>query len=277
MTITTWILLSFWAVAGTTIVVGRILLWLSGPPPGRRLGATIHTQPVLSRPEPCPRCSFEAFRLGALSHCSLLDSSGRHSSGWLLTGSCTACGARLQRWDDRPWEPDTEPVPHPEAPQPEPSPWQTRYISDPPERSAILILDDSADRFRAFRAAVDPEIQIVWWRDAHQMIRDLPRYLRFASVVSLDHDLYPQPGAADPGDGLLVARHLATLPPACPVIIHSSNSEQASLMRSELELAGWSCSTVMPFGDRWTHEWAMLTIERMRPGDVREREQQPTA
>jgi hypothetical protein len=53
------------------------------------------------------------------------------------------------------------------------------------------------------------------------MLAECENYLENASLISLDHDLNPQPGVAgDPGTGFEVANHLAGYLPLCPVIEH---------------------------------------------------------
>jgi hypothetical protein len=72
------------------------------------------------------------------------------------------------------------------------------------------------------------------------MIRELPDCLQSAALLSLDHDLYRlHADDPDPGCGRDVANFLATRKPACPVIIHSTNTDAAWGMRNELAAAGW--------------------------------------
>lgn len=97
------------------------------------------------------------------------------------------------------------------------------------------------------------------WRDAHEMIAHFRREGLTPALISLDHDLYPDDGAPDPGDGLDVARYLATIPPCCPAIIHSSNVTRGDQMEGELELAGWLVTRVAPFGTDWIeNDWSVV-------------------
>lgn len=160
-------------------------------------------------------------------------------------------------------------------------------MSDP----AVLILDDDnrrVDRFRRVVADMKPRPEVHVWHTAHGMIRDLDKHLSDAAVLSLDHDLEPLDAASraaqlrelrgttreiggkssipggtstsprdDPGDGLDVARHLAGLSPACPVILHSSNADRTERMIGTLDLAGWRTVRVPPWGDDWIEvHWA---------------------
>ena len=97
------------------------------------------------------------------------------------------------------------------------------------------------------------------------MIREVDQYLHEARIISLDHDLYPPGGQShDPGDGLDVAKHLASLVPCCPVIIHSSNADRAHMMQGEFELGGWSCRRVLPFGSDWIEKnWCWVVREML--------------
>jgi hypothetical protein len=123
----------------------------------------------------------------------------------------------------------------------------------------IVILEDEQprmDRFIPTIQAIDTELKIVRWFDAHTMVREVDTALSDACLISLDHDLYI---GEDPGDGMDVANHLATLTRCCPVIVHSSNTDRGRAMVGELEYAGWQCHRVLPFGDDWVEtEWCNL-------------------
>ena len=119
----------------------------------------------------------------------------------------------------------------------------------------ILILEDNKDRIRNFKSAVKSlggNFSERIWFDASNMIKDLPTVLNQACLISLDHDLNPQPNViADPGTGLEVAEFLAKHSPVCPVLIHSTNYEKAWSMHNELRFAGWLVDRVGPIGDDW--------------------------
>ena len=119
----------------------------------------------------------------------------------------------------------------------------------------ILILEDNEDRIRSFQSAVKSlgeNFSVRIWFDAPNMIADLPSILNQACLISLDHDLNPQPNiTADPGTGLEVAEFLAKQEPICPVLIHSTNHEKAWSMHNELRFAGWLVDRIGPIGDDW--------------------------
>jgi hypothetical protein len=119
----------------------------------------------------------------------------------------------------------------------------------------ILILEDNEGRIRNFQSAVkflNGNFSQQIWFDAPSMISDLPSFLDRAVLISLDHDLNPQPNIlADPGTGLEVAEFLAKQKPICPVIIHSTNYEKAWSMHNELRFGGWIVERVGPIGDDW--------------------------
>jgi hypothetical protein len=125
----------------------------------------------------------------------------------------------------------------------------------------LLLLEDNLERVECFTAAfrrIDPRMELRLWRDAGRMIRELPTVLSAARIISLDHDLEPE-GSEDPGTGGDVALHLVALPPSCPVLIHSANSERAAWMMDLFESAGWECHRVPPLGDDWIEEdWRRL-------------------
>lgn len=129
--------------------------------------------------------------------------------------------------------------------------------------SPILILDDDEIRLERFTRIINeisPRSPVRCWRDANKMMGEAAAYLSGARLISLDHDLYPVGQAGgDPGDGLMVAKFLASRPPQCPVIVHSSNGDRATMMIGELEFAGWNVRRVAPLGSDWVENyWAAV-------------------
>src|SRR5580698_736339 len=98
----------------------------------------------------------------------------------------------------------------------------------------ILILEDNGERIAGFEAVVaklGERFELKLWRDAHAMINECDKYFPTACLISLDHDLNPLPFTTDdPGTGLDVAKFLAECRPVCPVMIHSTNADQANSM-----------------------------------------------
>lgn len=119
----------------------------------------------------------------------------------------------------------------------------------------ILLLEDNDERIAAFQktvAALGDGFDLKIWRDAHSMIAECEVFFGTTALISLDHDLNPQPGATqDPGTGLDVAKFLAECRPVCAVIIHSTNSDRAYSMHNELRFAEWNAERVGPIGDDW--------------------------
>ncbi len=118
----------------------------------------------------------------------------------------------------------------------------------------LLMLEDDEDRLIRFRRTLrlmDLGLELRVWADANVMMREVISYLPLARLISLDHDLEPQEGRGDPGDGLMVAKFLVAQPIRCEVIIHSSNTERAIWMSGEFQLAGWRSCRVPPIGDDW--------------------------
>jgi hypothetical protein len=125
----------------------------------------------------------------------------------------------------------------------------------------------NAERVRRFTEAlrrIEPAVELRIWRDAWQMIRDVEAVLPAARLLSLDHDLDPEPGATqDPGTGWEVAKFLAALPPVCPVVIHTSNGERAAWMCGEFELGGWKHYRVPPLGEDWIERDWRRVVRRL--------------
>jgi hypothetical protein len=85
----------------------------------------------------------------------------------------------------------------------------------------LLMLEDNPERLERFAAvlrALDPELPLRAWRDAHAMIREAGPLLPSAALISLDHDLEAEPSGPDPGDGYLVAQWLVAQPVVRPVM-----------------------------------------------------------
>ena len=132
----------------------------------------------------------------------------------------------------------------------------------------ILILEDNDERLAGFQKAVaglGGGFELRVWRDAHSMMSECAEFFRSAALISLDHDLNPQPGvAADPGTGMDVARFLGDFPPVCPVLIHSSNTDRAYSMFNELRFAGWVVDRAGPLGTEWiATTWSRRVRELM--------------
>ena len=119
----------------------------------------------------------------------------------------------------------------------------------------VLILEDNEERIREFTvavAALGSGFQLRIWRDAPAMLSESPTYFAETCLISLDHDLTPQPGSTqDPGTGLDVAASLAKHKPFCPVIIHTSNYERRWSMHNEFRFGGWTSEIVAPLGEGW--------------------------
>jgi hypothetical protein len=126
----------------------------------------------------------------------------------------------------------------------------------------IVILEDNADRAAEMRAVLhefDSKIQISFFDNAMAFCAQLKQIVGGAALISLDHDLGATRNVngrvVDPGVGRDVSRELAKQRPRCPVIIHSTNVAGAPGMRQDLTDAGWTVSTVVPYGNlTWVRE-----------------------
>lgn len=129
----------------------------------------------------------------------------------------------------------------------------------------ILMLEDNEERLERFARVlhgINPELTLKVWRDAHAMIREIAQCLPSAALISLDHDLEPELGCPDPGDGYMVAQWLVTQPIVRPVIVHSSNTERSLWMAGEFDLAGWKHWRVAPIGDDWIElDWKQMVLK----------------
>ncbi len=121
-------------------------------------------------------------------------------------------------------------------------------------RRTILILEDDAERVRGFERAVaslGQSFGLRIWSDAPSMIAEAPTWFGGTCLISLDHDLQPMAGEAEPGTGLDVAEFLSLHPPLCPTILHTSNSDGRMSMHTRLRAGGWTVATVSPREVDW--------------------------
>jgi ADP-ribosylglycohydrolase len=139
----------------------------------------------------------------------------------------------------------------------------------------LLLLEDNAERITAFEEVL-PELGSDWkmkvWRDAPTMLAECEDYFADTHLISLDHDLNPQPGAiGDPGTGLEVAKLFASHFPFCPVIIHSTNADRAWSMHNELRFGSWIVERFGPIGDDWFRKlWLPKALELLTNSPRRE-------
>lgn len=123
----------------------------------------------------------------------------------------------------------------------------------------VLILEDDDGRRQRFtKAAASLGLDVVYWHDAHEMIRAFESARHDCRLISLDCDLIPPDGSETWGDGILVADYLSTLAPVAPVIVHSTNRDGSRTMMALLRDAGWGVHRVAPIGDDWIErDWRM--------------------
>lgn len=132
----------------------------------------------------------------------------------------------------------------------------------------ILLLEDMEHRVVAFRAAVAklPDVEMILWRDAGAMIRDLPDHLSTASIISLDHDLLPAKGCrTDPGTGMDVCKALAKQKPSCPVLLHTANYIKVWSMMNELTFSKWDVHRTPPvrMDEKWIESVWLPRIKKL--------------
>ncbi len=130
----------------------------------------------------------------------------------------------------------------------------------------LLMLEDDAERTTQFETALStlpnpPALQV--WADAHRMIAEAPALMPHAKLISLDHDLIPEDGMPDPGDGYSVVQWLTSQPYIRPVIIHTSNAERAAWMSGEFDLNGWTYHRVLPLDRNWIFDWWLPTVREI--------------
>jgi hypothetical protein len=83
----------------------------------------------------------------------------------------------------------------------------------------LLVLDDDRARLRGFEeiaSGLGDDWIVKGWRDAPTMLAEIDQYLDGAGLISLR-------------SGRVVADYLGKRKPACPVIVHTTNTEEVWL------------------------------------------------
>jgi len=129
----------------------------------------------------------------------------------------------------------------------------------------ILILEDNPARVLLLKHAISQlgaDFAVKVWNNIHSMRTECETYFPDAALITLDHDLNPEPGATtDPGTGVELAQFLGDFLPVCPVIVHSQNMEKVWSMFNELRFAGWIVQQAGGMGTDWS-EAAWLRCAR---------------
>jgi hypothetical protein len=127
----------------------------------------------------------------------------------------------------------------------------------------IVILEDNLDRQTEMAACLAdrfPQFDVELFVNSHELVEFLGETdLRSIALISLDNDLELIPAAngslIDPGDGVEVASWLSRRPPACPVIVHTTNTLAGDRMMELLDASDWQAARVVPYDDTaWVHE-----------------------
>lgn len=141
----------------------------------------------------------------------------------------------------------------------------------------IVIVEDNADRQAVMRRLLADRFYTFdtrFFDNAPAAIDFLRAHLAGTLVVALDNDLDMKPGPdgrpVDQGEGRHVAEFLAAHPPACPVVIHTTNTSAAAAMDDVLRDAGWKTRRVIPFDDMaWIESDWFPAVRRAIVGPVR--------
>ena len=118
----------------------------------------------------------------------------------------------------------------------------------------IIVLEDDARRSNEMRRVIansPPPFEVLFFDNAHDLLRWFPDNIGSVAAASLDCDLDTTTAreSVDAGSGADVADYLAPLTPHFPVVIHSSNAMRAPAMHMTLGLAGWPNLSLAPYTD----------------------------
>jgi hypothetical protein len=126
----------------------------------------------------------------------------------------------------------------------------------------LLVPDDDRARLRGFEeiaSRLGDDWIVKGWRDAPTMLAEIDRYLDAAGLISL-------------GSGRLVADYLCKRKPACPVIVHTTNTDAAWGMHNVLRSAGWTVELVHHLSQpKWIEEVWLPVAKRLVFGHLARR------
>lgn len=139
--------------------------------------------------------------------------------------------------------------------------WLERHLEFPwlERNRKIVILDNSLRRIELMRRKLDelfPERSAIFFDNAPEAIAWLEENLEECDLISTDYNLGPswtrKGERFDPGTGRDLVDYLATKPPQCPIIFHSSRSEADVGMEIGLLESTWIFERVVHSNDlRW--------------------------
>ena len=119
----------------------------------------------------------------------------------------------------------------------------------------ILILEDNTDRRTAMTECLGERLSMYSLHltdDPDEFVEHLRQFSGDILVISLDHDLHERPDQSTTLTVMQVVDYLVTIPPAFPVLMHTSNRHDGETMRSRLTESGWGVQWVVPFdGTTW--------------------------
>jgi CheY-like chemotaxis protein len=147
----------------------------------------------------------------------------------------------------------------------------------------IVILEDNSDRRSEMERCLRDRFrhyESVFFDDAKLMRVFLETNLASTLVISLDHDLEPKSQhngkPLDPGTGRQLADFLVQQPPACPIIIATTNSAAGDGMEFVLREAHWETHRVYPWGDlEWISSQWFRTVRNAIVATAKPREKSP--
>lgn len=139
----------------------------------------------------------------------------------------------------------------------------------------ILVLEDNQDRREAMRKWLIERLsmyELILTDDPAEFIGHIRNNIPNILAVSLDHDLHERPDQSTTLTGMQVVDHLVTMPPAFPVLLHTSNRHDGERMNSRLTEFGWSVKWIIPFdGTNWVAtDWYYALKQAIRGTAKRE-------
>lgn len=156
------------------------------------------------------------------------------------------------------------------------------YMSDPTPNPpsglprTILVLEDNPNRLEAMQTALvslPVPLTIRHWDSAWTMRQEAAASFSETCLISLDYDLRDaRVTGQKTGNGMDAVRFLCQQKPFCPVIVHTSLSDEARLMAETLKQAGWRVRQIPLNSQERIEEWRQ-TVEdwvfgSTKPGSV---------
>lgn len=127
----------------------------------------------------------------------------------------------------------------------------------------LFILEDNEDRTKAFESALG-DIPYHIEKTVPEAIEWLSKHGDDVTIFSLDNDLYVENYDGEIGEGLELCEFIIANFKQVPIIVHTSNSNAATMMKMICAEAKWEFIRIVPYNCMdWILETWIETVKRL--------------